>query len=153
VQLNVNEIIQQVASLTRHELLRSGITVQMDLTAEVPAVFSDRVQLQQVILNLIMNAIEAMAANQGVTRKLLIKSVSVPEGVLIQVGDSGEGFDARQTERFFEPFFTTKPQGIGMGLSISRSIIEAHGGRMWVTPASPQGAVFQFVLPKAKSPA
>jgi two-component system sensor histidine kinase/response regulator len=152
-QLDVNEVIQQVVSLTRHELVRGGITVQMDLIPEVPAVFGDRVQLQQVVLNLIMNAIDAMAANQGVTRKLLIKSVGVPEGVLIQVEDSGKGFDALQAERFFEPFFTTKPQGIGMGLSISRSIVEAHGGRIWVTLASPQGAVFQFVLPKAKSPA
>ncbi len=152
-QLNVNEVIQQVVSLTLHELVRGGITVQMDLAPDIPAIFGDRVQLQQVMLNLIMNAIDAMAANRDVTRNLLIKSVSVPEGVLIQVQDSGKGFDAGQAERFFEPFFTSKSQGIGMGLSISRSIIEAHGGRIWVTSASPQGAVFQFVLPKAKSPA
>jgi signal transduction histidine kinase len=105
-----------------------------------------------VMLNLIMNAIDAMAVTTDGPRKLLIKSASVPEGVLVQVQDFGQGVVAREAERIFEPFFTTKPQGIGMGLSISRSIIEAHGGQLWVTPGSPHGAVFQFILPKAKSP-
>jgi C4-dicarboxylate-specific signal transduction histidine kinase len=151
-QLQLNEVIQQVLALSRHELARAGITVQTELAPEVPALHGDRVQLQQVMLNLIMNAIDAMAVTTDGPRKLLIKSASVPEGVLVQVQDFGQGVVAREAERIFEPFFTTKPQGIGMGLSISRSIIEAHGGQLWVTPGSPHGAVFQFILPKAKSP-
>jgi NO-binding membrane sensor protein with MHYT domain len=151
-QLQLNEVIQQVLALSRHELARAGITVQTELAPEVPALHGDRVQLQQVMLNLIMNAIDATAVTTDGPRKLLIKSASVPEGVLVQVQDFGQGVVAREAERIFEPFFTTKPQGIGMGLSISRSIIEAHGGQLWVTPGSPHGAVFQFILPKAKSP-
>ena len=129
-QLQVNEVIQEVLALTRHELVRAGITMETKLGAGLPAIRGDRVQLQQVMLNLIMNAVEAMIATSGRTRRLVIRSARAQEGVLIQVDDSGKGFDARQAEQIFEPFFTTKAQGIGMGLSISRSIIEAHGGRM-----------------------
>jgi NO-binding membrane sensor protein with MHYT domain len=151
-QLQINEVIQEVLVLTQQELVRDGITVQTELAPEVPTLFGDRVQLQQVMLNLIMNAIDAMAVTAEGPRDLIIKSATVPEGVLVQVQDFGKGVAAQEAERIFEPFFTTKPQGIGMGLSISRSIIEAHGGRMWVTPGSPRGAVFQFILPNAKSP-
>jgi len=149
-QLNVNEIIQQVLALTRHELIRAGIAVQAELASEIPSVIGDRVQLQQVILNLIMNAVDAMAATSERSRRLIIRSASSPEGVLVQVQDFGKGVDAGDTEHIFEPFFTTKPQGIGIGLSISRSIVESYGGRIWVTPGSPVGTVFQFILPKAK---
>ena len=110
----------------------------------------DRVQLQQVMLNLIMNAIDAMSTIMDRSRKLLIKSAKSPHGVLIRVEDSGIGLDpAHQEDRIFEPFFTTKPEGIGMGLSISRSIIEAHGGRLWAVSGTEHGAVFQFSLPGA----
>src|SRR5205807_4675365 len=129
------------------ELVRDRITVQTELASKLPALLGDRVLLQQVMLNLIMNAIDAIGANSEGTRKVFIRSAALPEGISVEVEDSGKGFDAREAERIFEPFFTTKPQGIGMGLSISRSIIEAHGGRMWVTPASSGAAIFQFILP------
>jgi signal transduction histidine kinase len=101
------------------------------------------------MLNLIMNAIDAMTATSGRPRILLIKSARATEGVLIQVEDSGQGIDPEQLSRIFDSFYTTKPQGIGMGLSISRSIIEAHDGRLWASPGAARGAVFQFILPSA----
>jgi signal transduction histidine kinase len=101
------------------------------------------------MLNLIMNAIDAMTAISGRSRTLLIKSAKDAEGVLVQVEDSGQGIDPEQLPRIFDSFYTTKPQGIGMGLSISRSIIEAHDGRLWASPGTARGAVFQFILPIA----
>jgi signal transduction histidine kinase len=112
-------------------------------------VVADRIQLQQVMLNLIMNSIESMSSITDRPRDLLITSTKHPEGLLIQVQDSGEGLDSAPADRIFDPFFSTKPQGLGMGLSISRSIIDAHGGRLWLSPRSPLGAVFQFILPSA----
>jgi signal transduction histidine kinase len=100
-------------------------------------------------LNLILNGIEAMSTTTDRPRELLIKSAKHPDGVLVQVHDSGEGVDSEQAARIFESFFTTKPQGIGMGLSVGRSIVEAHGGRLWFTPGSSHGTVFQFTVPKA----
>jgi len=150
-RLDVNGVIREVLALTGHELLRGGVTVQTELAADVPAVLGDRVQLQQVMLNLIMNGIDAMSTVNGGSRELLIKSARDVDGVLIQVQDSGRGVDPEQGDRIFEPFFTTKPEGIGMGLSISRSIVEAHGGRLWATPGSSHGAVFHFTLPKAEA--
>ncbi|HYU45347.1 MAG TPA: PAS domain S-box protein [Terriglobales bacterium] len=151
--LDGNEVIREVVLLAENELLRGGVTVRTKLAADVPTVSGDRVQLQQVILNLIMNGIDAMSTIADRPRDLLIQSSVDPEGVLIQVQDSGRGLDLEQAGRIFEPFFTTKPQGIGMGLSISRSIVEAHGGRLWAAPGSPYGAVFQLILPKADSSA
>jgi C4-dicarboxylate-specific signal transduction histidine kinase len=147
--LDVNEVIQEVLPLVGGQLIRGGVTAQPKLAADVPAVLGDRAQLQQVILNLIMNGIDAMSTIADRPRELLIQSAGHPEGVLIQVQDSGRGLDPEKAGRMFEPFFTTKPQGIGMGLSISRSIVEAHGGRLWATPGCPSGAVFQLILPKA----
>jgi len=149
--LDGNEAIREVVLLAESELLGGRVTVKTELAADVPTVLGDRVQLQQVILNLIMNGIDAMSTISDRPRELLIQSAAHPEGVLIQVQDSGTGLDLEQAGRIFEPFFTTKPQGIGMGLSISRSIVEAHGGRLWATPGSPYGAVFQLILPKADS--
>ena len=151
--LQVNEVIQEVLAMSRHELARAGVTTEINLGADLPAIRGDRIQLEQVMLNVIMNAIDAMAATSGGARKIVIRSARATEGILIQVEDSGKGFDLREAERIFEPFFTTKPEGIGLGLSISHSIIEAHGGRMWVTLGSPRGAVFQFILPEAKGAA
>jgi PAS domain S-box-containing protein len=144
--LDGNEAIREAVLLAESELLRGGVAVKTELTADVPAVLGDRVQLQQVILNLILNAIDAMSVVTD-RRELVIRTTVHPEGVLVQVQDSGKGLDPEQADHIFEPFFTTKPQGIGMGLSISRSIIEAHGGRLWADSGSHRGAVFQFILP------
>ena len=151
--LDVNEVIREVLALVRSELIRGGVTAKTKLAAGLPAVLGDRVQLQQVILNLIMNAIDAMTTITDRPRTLLIKSAKDAEGVLIQVQDSGKGLDPEHSDRIFESFFSTKPQGIGIGLSISSSIVEARGGRLWATPGSAQGAVFQLILPHAESPA
>ena len=147
--LDVNEAIREVLALVRNELIRGGVAVHTQLSADVPAVLGDRVQMQQVMLNLILNAIDAMSAVTDRPRTLLIKSARDAEGVLVEVQDSGIGLDPEQASRIFDSFFSTKPEGIGMGLSISRSIVEAHGGRLWAEPGSPQGAVFQLILPKA----
>ena len=149
--LDINEVIREVLTLTGNELVRGGVTVQTELGGDLPAVLGDRVQLQQVMLNLIMNSIDAMRTVTDRPRELLITTAEDPNGVLIQVQDSGIGLTAEQADRIFEPFFTTKPEGIGMGLPISRSIVEAHGGRLWATPGHLQGAVFQFTLPKEES--
>jgi len=148
-QLDVNVVIREVLTLAGNELLRSGIAVQTDLAPDVPNVFRDRVQLQQVLLNLILNGIDAMRTITHRPRELRIKSAKHPDGVLIQVHDSGDGVNPEQANHIFEPFFTTKPQGIGIGLSVGRSIVEAHGGRLWFTPGPSHGVVFQFTVPKA----
>jgi signal transduction histidine kinase len=122
--------------------------LQTELRNGLPGIWGDRVQLQQVILNLIMNAIEAMSEVSEGSRELLIStSVDAPDGVIVAVRDSGPGFKPESLDRLFDPFYTTKPDGMGMGLSICRSIIEAHGGRLWATANATRGAVFQFTLP------
>ena len=146
VKLDINEVIQEVTILMRNEVTRSRISLGTDLAADLPRVLGDRVQLQQVLINLIMNSIDAMRTITDRPRELLIKSGKNPDGVLIQVQDSGRGLDPEQADRIFAPFFTTKPQGIGMGLSISLSIIESHGGRLWAESGS-KGALFHFTLP------
>ena len=146
VELDINEVIQEVAILVRHEATRSRVSVRLDLAADLPRVLGDHVQLQQVLINLVINSIEAMRTLTDRPRELLIKSMRNSDAVLIQVQDSGKGLDPEQAGRIFEPFFTTKPEGIGMGLSISRSIIESHGGRLWTVTGS-SGALFQFTLP------
>ena len=147
--VDANVLIEEVLALLGNELTSAGVVVRTELAADGLALLGDRVQLQQVILNLIMNAIDAMNAITDRPRELLIKSARNHEGMLVQVHDSGVGLDPEKAELIFQPFFTTKPQGIGMGLSISRSIVEAHGGRLWATPGSPHGAILQFTLPKA----
>jgi PAS domain S-box-containing protein len=144
----LNEIIREVLTLIRGEILKNQIAIQIELCAELPPVLGDRVELQQVILNLIMNGIEAMTSITNVSRKLLIQSGTLePPGVLVSVQDTGVGIDPRNMHRIFDPFFTSKLGGMGMGLSIGRSIIESHGGRLWVESQSDRGAVFQFTLP------
>jgi len=147
--LDVNEVIRDVLVLAHGELLTGGVTTRTELTPDLPTVLGDRVQLQQVMLNLIMNAIDAMLLIKDRPRTLLIKSARDAEDVLVEVQDSGRGLDPKQASRIFDSFFTTKPDGIGMGLSISRSIVEAHGGRLRAEPGSSHGAVFQVILPKA----
>jgi C4-dicarboxylate-specific signal transduction histidine kinase len=149
--LGVNEVIREAIALADSELLRGGITVKTQLVADTPPVIGDRVQLQQVMLNLILNSIDAMSMLTDRPRKLFIKSAIHPDGVLIQVQDSGKGLDPEHAGRIFEPFFTTKAKGIGMGLSMSRTIVEAHGGRLWATSGASHGATFEFILPVAES--
>jgi PAS domain S-box-containing protein len=145
-ELDINEVMQDVTILLRNELSRNHVSLHTDLAPDLPRVFGDGVQLQQVVINLVMNGIEAMHGLAHRPRELVIKSVRSHNEVLIQVQDSGEGLNPEQREHIFEPFFTTKPQGIGMGLSISRSIVESHGGRLWAE-SGPNGALFQFTLP------
>jgi PAS domain S-box-containing protein len=146
--VDVNAIIEDSISLVRHEANRHRISLLTELDSDVPSVRADRVQLQQVILNLVMNAIESTTTAVEEPKQLLIQSgLSNAGEVLVAVKDTGPGIDAAHADRLFAPFFTTKPQGIGMGLSISRSIVEAHGGRLWAERNEPHGAVFHFVLP------
>jgi signal transduction histidine kinase len=150
VSLDINDVIREVIVLVGAEFRRHGVRVQTSLSSNLDSVLGDRVQLQQVVLNLIMNGIEAMAESRQVQRWLRIRSRNDEPGrVLVAVEDSGPGLDQAQTDRLFEAFVTTKPGGLGMGLSICRSIIDAHGGRLWASPNLPNGAVFQFTLPAA----
>jgi PAS domain S-box-containing protein len=150
--VDMNEVVREVLALVRSELIRGGVTAKMKLATGLPAVLGDRVQLQQVILNLIMNAIDAMSTISDRPRTLLIKSAKDAEGVLIQVQDSGKGLDPENSDRMFESFFTTKPEGIGIGLSISSSIVEAHGGSLSAKARASHGATFEFTLPRADYP-
>jgi C4-dicarboxylate-specific signal transduction histidine kinase len=146
-ELNVSEVIQEVLILAGRELYENQVLLEKQLTNNLPSVLADRVQLQQVLLNLIMNGIEAMAAVTDRPRLLGVQSQIDQSGdVLVAVSDSGTGFGTA-VERAFTPFFTTKANGLGMGLSISRSLVEGHGGRLWATHNSPYGAVFSFTLP------
>ena len=146
--LDVNETIHEVIALARSEVQRNRVALETQLSDDVPLILADRIQLQQVILNLMMNAIEAMSRVGEGPRELLIRSgADESKGVVVVVRDSGPGLDPKSLEHLFEPFYTTKPQGMGMGLAICRSIIEAHGGRLWATTNAPRGAVFQFTLP------
>jgi PAS domain S-box-containing protein len=146
--LDVNETIGEVIALTRSEAAKGRVALQARLSPDLPPVLADRVQLQQVLLNLILNGIEAISATPDGPRELVVgSSKDAPSGVLVTIRDSGAGLNAGTTQRLFDPFYTTKPSGLGMGLAISRSIIELHGGRIWATPNTPRGAVFQFTLP------
>lgn len=147
-RLDINVAIRGVIELTRGEVLKNGVLVQSDLAQGLPLIECDRVQLQQVILNLILNAIEAMSGVDEGTRELLISTREAePNGVLVGVRDSGPGLAPAILDHVFDAFYTTKSSGLGMGLSICRSIIEAHGGRLWATGHTPQGAFFQFTIP------
>ena len=147
-RVDVNETILEVLALARTEVHRNGVSLQTRLGDELPFVLGDRIQLQQVILNLMNNAIEAMSGISDVPRELSISSaLADSQSVLVAVRDSGPGPGPGSLDHLFEAFYTTKPQGMGMGLAISRSIVEAHGGRLWATANVPHGAVFQFTLP------
>jgi PAS domain S-box-containing protein len=147
-RLKLNEAIQEIIDLTRAEAAKTGVLVGTELARGLPPIRGDRVKLQQVILNLIVNAFEAMSGVGEGPRELLISSEKVESGdALVSVRDSGPGLAPATGERLFESFYTTKPGGLGLGLSICRSIIEAHGGRMWAGANAPRGAVFQFTLP------
>jgi PAS domain S-box-containing protein len=146
-RLDINEAIREMIVLTRGEALKNGVSVQMQLQG-FPLVQGDRVQLQQVVLNLILNAVEAMSSVDGARRELSISTQRRgADEVLVAVRDSGPGIDPEHLERVFDSFYTTKPGGIGLGLSICRSIIDAHGGRLWAAANEPTGAAFRFTLP------
>jgi C4-dicarboxylate-specific signal transduction histidine kinase len=146
--VDLNAAILEVTALTRSEAIKTGVTVSTQLAGELPRIRCDRVQLQQVLLNLIVNAIQSMGGVADGDRKLHISTVNIePEGVCVAVRDTGHGLRPESLPRLFEPFYTTKPDGMGMGLSICRSIIEAHGGRLWAIGCEPRGALFQFTIP------
>jgi transposase len=149
-QLDINDAIREVLILMRSELQDRHVSLETQLSGGLYPILGDRVQLQQVIVNLIMNGIEAMSAVMRQPRVLGVRSqIDGPDHVLIAVEDSGPGLAPEAMDRLFDPFFTTKPGGMGMGLSICRSIVDAHGGRLWASPQSPPGAVFQFTVPTA----
>jgi signal transduction histidine kinase len=148
---DINQTIRDVIALARSELQRNNVALETrfsDDVDHVPLIFGDRIQLQQVILNLIMNAVEAMGEMSDGPRELLIRTgTDASEAIVVSVRDSGPGLGSEKLDRLFTPFYTTKPQGMGMGLAICRSIVEAHGGRLWATAKDDGGATFQFTLP------
>jgi signal transduction histidine kinase len=167
-RLDINEAIEEVLLLTQSELQRNRVSLHVELANELPPILGDRIELQQVMLNLLMNAIEAMSGMGEGPRELWVSSQKVTEiprqsedetleekglgemkwtRVLIAVRDSGPGLDPKVLNRLFDAFYTTKPRGLGVGLAISRAIIDAHRGRLWATANTPRGAVFQFALP------
>ena len=147
-RLDINEAIRDVIELARGAAMKNGVSVQTELADGLPLVEGDRVQWQQVILNLIINAVQATGTVADGPRRVLITTAqSAPECILVEVKDSGPGLIVENLERVFDPFYTTKPGGLGVGLSICRSIIEAHAGRLWVTRNLPRGAIFQFTVP------
>ena len=144
----MNEVIQELIVFLRGEAIRDRISIRTELASDLPRVTGDRVQLQQVMLNLALNSIDAMRAANRKTKELLIKSRKESAGqIRVAVEDCGVGLGAEMVEKIFDPFFTTKTQGIGMGLSISRSIVESHAGRLWAAPRPSGGAIFQFTVP------
>jgi C4-dicarboxylate-specific signal transduction histidine kinase len=147
--VDLNAAILEVTALTHGEALKTGVTMGTQLADDSPPIRCDRVQLQQVMLNLIVNAIQSMSGLEDGKRELHISTARIePEGVCVAVRDTGHGLRPESLPpRLFEPFYTTKPEGMGMGLSICRSIIEAHGGRLWATGCEPRGALFQFTIP------
>lgn len=152
-RVQINEIIEEAVALADGEALRDSVSLMIELTSNLPVVLGDRIQLQQVILNLMMNGIEAMTGVTDRPRRLLIRSRRQDANqVRVSIQDCGTGMNAEVMARLFEPFFTTRPKGTGMGLPISRSIIEAHGGRLWAESTVSQGSTFQFTLPSEGGP-
>jgi len=149
-RFDLNAAINEVIILARSVTNRNGISVQTQLSAGLVPVPGDRVQLQQVLLNLILNAAEAMGSVEEGARELAISTEQDQAGALVAVRDSGPGIDPAHFDRVFDAFYTTKSSGTGMGLAICRSIIDAHGGKLWAEANEPRGAVFQFTLPAAQ---
>jgi C4-dicarboxylate-specific signal transduction histidine kinase len=154
VPLDVSDLVSEVIALVQRELIGHRVTLRTELAPALPMILGDRVQLQQVIINLVMNGIEAMQSVTDRPRELVIRSgQDETKHVLVSVTDCGVGIAAKNADHLFNPFFTTKSTGMGMGLSICRSIMEAHGGRLWATANVPHGATFQFTLPMTADPA
>jgi signal transduction histidine kinase len=147
-RVDVNEALREVIELTQGEALKNGVSVETNFAKDLPIITGDRVQLQQVFLNLILNALQAMGTFSEDARRMLITTSQTELNVLwIGVQDTGPGLSSENLSRLFEPFYTTKPNGMGMGLAICRSIVEAHGGHLWATACEPHGALFQFTIP------
>jgi signal transduction histidine kinase len=147
-RLDINGTIREVIELTHSEAVKNGVSVKPELADGLPLVQGDRVQVQQVVLNLIINAVEATTAvSEGAREVLIGTGRDESRSVVVTVRDSGPGLATATLERLFEPLYTTKPNGLGLGLCICRSIVEAHGGRLWATASAPRGAKFQFTLP------
>jgi signal transduction histidine kinase len=147
-KVDMDDVVREVLALARGELRRHDVVLHTELAADDRPAMGDRVQLQQVLLNLIMNGVEAMRDMTEHARELTVSStLAEPGSVLVAVADTGTGLDPAFAERMFQPFFTTKPDGLGMGLAICRSIVEAHGGRLWVSPRAPHGADVRFTVP------
>jgi C4-dicarboxylate-specific signal transduction histidine kinase len=150
--VDLNELVEQVLVLARAELRRTGVVIRTELRQDLPLVLADRIQMQQVLLNLMMNATEAMRDVTGRPRELLVATRPHANAqVLVAIQDTGVGLEPEARGRIFDAFYTTKPGGIGMGLSISRSIVERHGGRLWVEENEGPGAIFRFTLPVSRS--
>ncbi len=148
VPLDVNDVVREIVALVQRELTSHRVSLRMELAPALPMILGDWVQLQQVMINLVMNGIEAMQSVTDRPRELVIRSrQDETHQVLVSVTDCGVGISAENADRLFNAFFTTKSSGMGMGLSICRSIMEGHGGRIWVTANIPHGATFQFTLP------
>jgi PAS domain S-box-containing protein len=146
--VHINQLVEDALMLTRQQAAEHGVTLKIELAAELNPISGDSVQLQQVLVNLIMNAVEATTAKNNGLREVVLSSTRQETGeVVVAVRDSGIGIDPRHADQLFRPFFTTKATGLGMGLAISRSIIESHGGRLWATANERHGATFQFSLP------
>jgi PAS domain S-box-containing protein len=151
--LDLNQTIREVVALTQTEMQRNGVRLQSRPADDLPLISADRIQLQQVLINLIVNAIEAMAGTSDRPRELkIVSGIDDPNDAFVEVQDTGPGLDSAEVDRLFHSFYTTKPEGIGMGLAISRSIIEAHGGRLSAAPNKPCGAVFRLTLPVEETP-
>ena len=153
-ELEINDVVREVIALTHAEVTKNGVSLQTALAADLPLVQGDRVQLEQVILNLIVNAVEAMSGVGEGPRALLIGTGidDASSGVTVAVQDSGPGLNPQNFDRLFDPFYTTKPDGMGMGLSICRSIVEAHGGRVWIARGPGPGLTVQFTVPVGDRP-
>jgi signal transduction histidine kinase len=148
-RLDLNETIREVLALVGDEAKRNSVAIRSQFADDLSPVSGDRVQLQQVVLNLVMNAMEAMSSVDDRPRELLITTRSIDaDQVQVTVKDSGTGIDPNTLDKIFDPFYTTKPGGMGMGLSISRSILQAHGGRLWAAAKDGPGTIFHFSLPK-----
>jgi signal transduction histidine kinase len=148
-KLDPNQTIQEVLALVRDEATRNRVSIQTQFADDLSPVAGDRVQVQQVVLNLVMNGIEAMSSVGERARELVITTRNIePDQVQVTVEDSGMGLDANARDKIFDPFYTTKPGGMGMGLSICRSILQSHGGRLWATAKDGPGTMFHFTLPK-----
>jgi signal transduction histidine kinase len=146
LRLDLNTVVKETLDLTRNEVERQGISLETELEGGAP-VLGVRVQLQQVMLNLVINAIEAIVAAPSTARHLKIRSALAGSLVTVSVADTGAGVDPVNREKVFDPFYTTKPEGLGLGLSICRSIVEAHGGRLWINPNPGGGTIFTFSIP------
>jgi PAS domain S-box-containing protein len=146
MQLDINEVVEEAAKLIRHEALQHGVTLQFEFASDLPPVRGDRIQLQQVVVNLAVNGMEAMTSIQD--RELIVRTErDQSDRILVAVADAGVGIEPENLDRVFAAFHTTKPGGLGMGLAICRSIIEAHGGRLWVDANAPRGTIFRFTVP------